>query len=445
MKVQFREKRLLAGFGVFLVLTVSICVMGLLQIHILTKVLEDFERKYLPKERIILGMKNENAFYSMGVRNYVSWRISKYLHAASMASDINLIRKSSSKFKDYVSQYQMLVDSEQEKEWVGVIEKLVKDLEGTGKKIIELADSSVDDREQVNKFLISFENKFYRIDEFLSSTLSENNLKDIESQLELTYKQKNVSISVLLVSLFFSILLGVTIAIFVYRSLTEERLRREWLVRKMIRLEEEERKNLSRQIHDQLSQDLSALKIYLELIEKNISIEDSGQKEKIEKSKGILDNLIYRGHNISELLRPPELDDLGLVESIAALVLEHQKLTHCKYRYYKPGHDLKLAPEYSLTLYRVAQESLTNIVKHAHAKNVTVSLQIKDHSMHLSVTDDGKGFNYHDFITRPRRRREDKLKLGLQGLKERIELLGGKLDIKSELDQGVKISVELIV
>ncbi|UCD15476.1 MAG: sensor histidine kinase [Candidatus Omnitrophota bacterium] len=445
MKVYFREKRLLIGFGLFLVLTVSIGIMGLLQINVLTKAIENFEQKYLPKERVILEMKIENTFYSMGVRNYVSWRISKYLHAASVASDMNFIEKSSAKFKDYIKQYYLLADSQQEENWLKIIEELAKGLEETGKKLIELVDSAAEDSEKVNRFLISFENKFYRIDDLLANTLSKNNLKDIERQLKLTYRQKDVSTAILLVSLVFSILLGVTIAVFVYKSLEEERTRREWLVRKMIRLEEEERKNLSRQIHDQLSQDLSALKIYLELIEKNIEGKNLEQREKIEKSKGILDSLIYRGHNISELLRPPELDDLGLVESIAALVSEHQKLMHCKYRYYKPAYDLKLAPEYSLALYRVVQECLTNVIKHADARNVTVSLQKKDRTVYLSVSDDGKGFDYQQFLTRPRRRREDKLKLGLQGLRERIELLGGKLDIKSQVSKGTKISVELVV
>lgn len=440
-----KEKRLVIGFGLFLILTAGIGVIGISQINTLTETIEDFQKRYLPKERLILEMKTENAFYAMGVRNYVSWRISKYLQAVSIASDIALIEKASAKFKDYLEQYYSLSEAPQERNWVAVIERLAQDLEGTGKKLIEFVDDPAPDREKVSRFLIFFENKFYEIDGLLANTLSKNNLSDIEEQLKLTYKQKDVSLSILAVSLIFSSILGIVIAVLVYRSLEEERRRREWLVHKMIRLEEEERKNLSRQIHDQLSQDLSALKIYLELMEEHMDASSDELRGEIKKSKEILDNLIYRGHHISELLRPPELDDLGLVESISALVSEHQKIVAGRYHYYKPTQELTLSPEYSLTLYRVVQEALTNIVKHAKAKAVTVSLQKKDNRLYLAVTDDGKGFDYEKFLSLPRRRREDRLKLGLQGLKERIELLGGKLEIKSQSGQGTKISVELVV
>lgn len=122
-----------------------------------------------------------------------------------------------------------------------------------------------------------FESQFYDIESFLRETLSKNNLEDIEKQLNLARQKKKNSISVLAVSLLFSMLLGISISLFEYTALKEDRRKREILVHKMINVEEEERKNLSRQIHDQLGQELSALKIYLDLIEKDFS---AGEEQK---------------------------------------------------------------------------------------------------------------------------------------------------------------------
>lgn len=438
-----KAKKLVAGFGIFLFLTVSIGIIGLFQINILTATIETLERYFLPRERVILEMKIHNALYAMGVRNYVSWRISKYLQAAAIASDIDFVEKSSVKFRENLALYQALSDSQEQKSWVKIINGLALELEDMGRKLINLTDSQIEDKEKINRLLMSFENKFYRIDDFLSNTLSKSNLGDIEEHLQLTYRQKNISISILMISLIFCVILGIGISSVVYRSLEEERRKREWLVHKMIRLEEEERKNLSRQIHDQLSQDLSALKIYLELIERDIGSENIEQRTKIEKTKKILNNLIERGHNISELLRPPELDDLGLVESIASLIFQHRETGNCKYNYYKPVSEMKLAPEYSLALYRITQESLTNISKHAKADRVTVSLQQKDKVVYLTIADNGVGFSYGQYLKRPHRRSEDQLKLGLQGLRERIEFLGGKLAVKTASGKGTIIQVEL--
>lgn len=153
--------------------------------------------------------------------------------------------------------------------------------------------------------------------------------------------------------------------------------------------------------------------------------------------------MLDKSHNISEMLRPPELDYLGLTESIDNLIHEHRKITGCNYVYHKPSEKLALEAEDSLELYRITQEALTNIAKHSHAKNVEVSLNRKGSSVYLRIQDDGVGFDYDDYSKRPRRRMEDKLKLGLQGLRERMELLGGVLKIKTAPSKGTKIEAEL--
>jgi signal transduction histidine kinase len=161
--------------------------------------------------------------------------------------------------------------------------------------------------------------------------------------------------------------------------------------------------------------------------------------------KKILSGLIEKTHNICLLLRPPQLDELGLTDSIEALILEYKQLTGINYIYEKPADDLRLAPESSLFLYRLTQEALTNSAKYAQAKNVKISLSQNKNGVEFSYEDDGIGFEPHKVINQLRRRREDKLKLGLLGLKERVELLGGLMQIDSAVGRGTRILVSLSV
>lgn len=440
-----REKRLLIGFGVFLVLTLAIGVIGIARIGSLSKTIQQLGRRHLPRERMILEMKVNNTLYAAGVRNYVFWKVSRYLRAVPLAADIEKINRASSQFMSYLAMYSSLADSPRQKQWAVTLGRRGKELSEMGKKIIASIDSRDQDKAGINQLFMDFEGEFYRIDDFLVEVLSKNNLGDIERQLDITHKEEYVSLLFLEISLFGSIILGGVVTYFVYRSFRNERKNRELLVRRMINLEEEERRNLSFQIHDQLSQDLSALKIYLGLIDKGIPEEYRDPKDNIVKGKDILSGLINKGHSISELLRPPELDDLGLVDSIGALVEKQRQMGERRYIYHRPKAGINAPAEQSLALYRLAQEALTNIVKHSCANNVEVTLEEKGKRLFLQVADDGRGFDYSVYLSRPRRRKEDRLGLGLNGLRQRIELLGGRLWIKTAPGKGTKIGATIQV
>jgi len=120
-------------------------------------------------------------------------------------------------------------------------------------------------------------------------------------------------------------------------------------------------------------------------------------------------------------------------------------MTGIKFTYEKPRLPVKLIGEYSLLLYRVAQEALTNIVNHAQAKNVRIKLELKNKIIQLSIQDDGIGFNYGDFLKRPHRRKDDRVKLGILGLKEHMEFLDGFMGIKTAPGKGTRLTVELPV
>ena len=150
-----------------------------------------------------------------------------------------------------------------------------------------------------------------------------------------------------------------------------------------------------------------------------------------------------KSHNIAFLLRPPDLDELGLIESLEALLLEYKHLTGIDYNYQKPEAFFELSEEYNLLFYRITQELLTNMAKHSQAKHVELKLVQKSEIAELFYTDDGKGFDYNAVLKSPFRRREDKLRMGLLGLKDRVELLDGRMHINSGADHGTSICVTL--
>lgn len=439
------ERRLLVGFGALVILIVLIGLLSIFQIQSLASTIRAFGQRHLPREQEILTMKTTNALYAAGVRNYVFWRTSQYLQGASIASDVNALERSVSDFQRSRAGYAVLATSPDQLAWASRLEESAGDLHRLGREITQLADADMPDKDRINKLLMAFEDRSYRIDALLTETLSKDNLAAIDAQLTRTSHQRRASVLILALSVVCSVTLGAGIARYVYRSLKTERQIRARLVQRMINMEEEERKNLSRQLHDQLSQDLSALKIYLGLIERDLQPDMAEQKERLEKSKKILGTLIERGHHISELLRPSELDELGLVESTATLVSEHQEITGCRYHFRRPASDIRVSSEQGLVLYRVVQEALTNIAKHANAANVEIVLEQKADAVRLSVTDDGVGFDYQELLRRPRRRKDDPLKLGLLGLRERVELLGGKFDTVTAPGKGTTIRVEVAV
>jgi signal transduction histidine kinase len=210
----------------------------------------------------------------------------------------------------------------------------------------------------------------------------------------------------------------------------------------MINMEEGERKKLSTAVHDEMGQDLSVLKIYLGLISQQSEAATDEIKTKVEECKKITAGLIDKSHNIAFLLRPPDLDEVGLLESLESLLLETQHLTGVDYVFEKPTESPELPPEYSLLIYRVIQELLTNMAKYAQAKKVEVRLSRPGNFIELFYRDDGQGFDYN-LVAQRLRRKEDKFKLGLLGLKERVEVLDGEMRTTSSPGKGTIINVRL--
>jgi len=449
MKRYLVDWRLAGGFSALLFLMVAIGGIGIFQIQFLSKSVDDLGKYYFPLQKAALEMRIDNSLYAMGIRNYIFWRSARYLEAAKDAANQEAINAARIGFQRQLASYSSFARTARQRQWIERVRVLEQELYGIGKKIIDSVNrlentGGIQRRkieDTINKLVMVFENKLYKIDEFIDGNMQKTNLKAVEEQLRLAELAKERAIRLLIWSLILGLGLGGETAYLIYRNHKNEQERRKKLVQRMIRAEELERQNLSFQVHDQMGQDLSALMIYSDLIDKKVNPLNQEVKEDILRSKKILSGLIDKGHNIAELLRPPALEEVGLVDTIAGLIFQYKHITPIKFSSNLTTEPLNLPGEYSLILYRVAQEGLNNIAKHSQAKKVEISLEKKANAVYLIVVDDGIGFNYEQPLQY--RRKEDKLKLGLLGLRERIELLGGKMTVNTAPGRGTKLIVKL--
>jgi len=444
--------KLVGGFIALLFLIVVIGAVGISQIQFLSKRVDDFGNYYFPLQKAALEMRINNSLYARGIRNYIFWRSARYLEAVKAGANQEAINAAQKAFDQRLEDYASFARTDKAKELVNIINMLQQDLRGIGGKIIQLANklektTDVIKRNEIeqsiNNLVMAFESKLYRIDDFIEESLQKANLESVERQLILAGIAKKRAVALLFWSLIAGLLIGGETAYFVYRNRKTERESRKKLVHRMIKMEEEERQNLSLQVHNQMGQDLSALNIYLDIIDKKLQNNAQPLLKEISQSKDILSGLLEKSHNIAELLRPPALKEVGLVDTIDDLIFQYKQISAIEFTYQKPEEQLSLSDEYALILYRLAQEGLTNIVKHSQAKNVEIVLEKKSDSVFLTVKDDGIGFNYGHYLTFFHRRNQDKLRLGLAGLRERIALLDGKMEIDTAPEQGTKLSIEL--
>ncbi len=442
--------KMVLGFGGLLSLVAAIGLIGVRQIEMLNRTVTHLARVDIPLQNAAQEMKSSNNKYAIGIRSYIFWKSARYLDAAAVAKT-DLAKEATENFEKNIAFYASMATTAEERGWIATARDSQGQLRAIGDRIMKLADASAvaegeaktDIINDIRRTLMEFESKLFQIEAYLDETLQKHNLRMIDEQLMRAQASRDRSVRLLFGSLAVALALGVQMAYLTYRRSKRDSEHRELLCRTVIRVEEEQKNNLSLQVHDQMGQDLSAIKIYLGLIDGDLPEGAAEQKDRIAKSKRIVDALMQKTHNISELLRPPELDDLGLIESLEALIGQYRELTSCKITFNGPDQEMKLSPEYSLVLYRVVQEALTNVAKHSQARGVDINLLYRGNSARLSVLDDGTGFDCGSYVKRPHRRRDDIVKLGLQGLRERIELFGGRMHIRSRPGVGTLIQVDL--
>jgi two-component system sensor histidine kinase DegS len=211
-------------------------------------------------------------------------------------------------------------------------------------------------------------------------------------------------------------------------------------LREITRAQEEERRRIARELHDDTAQDLIVLSRELDSFVvsaiNHLSAEDIAYIERLrQQTEHILDGV----HRFSQDLRPSVLDDLGLLPALEWLTSDLTKHFGIIVEMNVLGSARRFPPEVELVLFRIVQEALRNVWKHSGAKKAGVTLEFGDDKTILSVKDEGKGFRLPQKI--------DDLtvagKLGLAGMQERARLIGGKLRLESELDQGTTVTLEV--
>ena len=214
-----------------------------------------------------------------------------------------------------------------------------------------------------------------------------------------------------------------------------ERIRSEGLRvelnRRLVRAQEDERQRIARDLHDQMGQQLTALRLKLETLKNNFTFENNAATQ-VEECQNIALQIEAEVDFLAWELRPAALDDLGLKETLAAYVTTWSDHYGIAAEFHSSLDHERLASEVETNLYRIAQEALNNICKHAQAKRVDVILERRDNEVVLIIEDDGVGF---DAKADP----AGGSRLGLVGMSERTLLMGGKLDIESVPKQGTTL------
>jgi signal transduction histidine kinase len=223
------------------------------------------------------------------------------------------------------------------------------------------------------------------------------------------------------------------------RELAERDRSRAELLRKVITAQEQERKRVARELHDETSQSLTAVVMSLEAL---VNVLGPGpERQRLGEIKAIAVRALDEVHRLLHDLRPSVLDDLGLTSAIRWCAERHLTPLGVTVRCEWSGLEERLPPEIETALFRVAQEAITNIARHAGAETVLIEGARRERTVSVEIEDDGHGFAPEAASAG----RPDGSGLGLAGMRERVALLGGTLAIESAPGEGTRVSVSVPV
>ena len=222
--------------------------------------------------------------------------------------------------------------------------------------------------------------------------------------------------------------------------LWEELLRKQelqhQLLNSIIGAQEDERKRIARELHDDTSQVLTSIVLGLEGLEGEQCLTDAA-RERAAGLRAVTSRALEEVHYLSLELRPSALDDAGLVPGIARYLREYAARTGQEIDFRSIGTDgLRLLPAAETAVFRIVQEALTNVARHAHARGVSVLLERRGANLVTVVEDDGCGFETDLVASGPLHER-----LGIAGMSERAALVGGHLTLESQPGEGTTIFV----
>ncbi len=212
----------------------------------------------------------------------------------------------------------------------------------------------------------------------------------------------------------------------------QEQLR--YLSHQILSTQEEERKKISRELHDQIATTLAAIDLQLNALKREAIGSSTILRRKIARTQHLVKNSVEIIHRFARDLRPPTLDDLGLIPALHSLAKAFSKRTGIRVRLNVFAGVEELSNAKRTVLYRVAQEALANVAKHSRATRVQMNILKLSDAVALSINDDGKSFSVQRVLSNRKNRR-----LGLLGMRERVEMVGGKFALESEPRKGTTV------
>jgi len=204
------------------------------------------------------------------------------------------------------------------------------------------------------------------------------------------------------------------------------------LIRRLLEVQEEERRHLSRELHDEFGQLLATITVQLHAAK---SLASDAARPRIEESMALLQRAGQQVRSLALELRPAMLDTAGLDATLRWLAEEYHRRTGIAIQVI--GHSNEVSGDLAIACFRIAQEALTNVARHARARHVWIELSRSENVLVLTVRDDGVGFEVARTLEQAGHRRT----LGLSGMKERVQIFGGRFEIDSESGRGTRIRV----
>lgn len=219
-------------------------------------------------------------------------------------------------------------------------------------------------------------------------------------------------------------------------ELQAQNARLRMLTKRSIYAQEEERLRVARWLHDDTGQALSTLILRLERLEQTLPAE---QREQLSSATELASHTLHELRGLIAGLRPSILDDLGLGPAIRWYARQQLESAGILVEIDIPHESITIAPDVSIAFFRIAQEAITNVVRHARAQRVTICLQEQNGKLCLRIQDDGVGFlpSAGEFEHAARRR------WGLLGIRERAAMIGAEIRVESETDEGTRIEVSV--
>jgi signal transduction histidine kinase len=200
----------------------------------------------------------------------------------------------------------------------------------------------------------------------------------------------------------------------------------------LVHAQEEERRAIARELHDEIGQALTAVKLNLATVERG-GREEAPPLDLIKEARALADRTLHSVRDLSQMLHPAMLDQLGLPETLKWFLRGFSRRTGIRTELSQDGWRGRLAPEIEVSAYRIIQEALTNVAKHAQATRCIVSLRRLPRAVEATVEDDGRGFDAG--------LRESRRGMGLIGIQERAAGLGGVLQLESAPGRGTRLTV----